>query len=103
MRCRWKRGRGADSGAVARSFGGRRFTSDRIDPNRDVTQLLDLPDGHGAIRAIKNTLDKTALRIPGAVGKLWHTKFLVRESILHSFVRLVQRVVNSMGRRVCFL
>jgi hypothetical protein len=35
-------------------------------------QLLDLPDGHGAIRAIKDALNKTALRIPGAVGKLRH-------------------------------
>ena len=35
-------------------------------------QLLDLPDRHGAIRAIKDALDKTALRIPGTVGELWH-------------------------------
>jgi hypothetical protein len=35
-------------------------------------QLLDLPDGHGAIRAIKDALNKAALRVPGAIGELWH-------------------------------
>jgi hypothetical protein len=35
-------------------------------------QLLDLPDGDGAIRAIKDALDKTALRVASAIGKLWH-------------------------------
>jgi hypothetical protein len=74
---RWERGRRGDTGAVVCPFGGRRLTPDRVDPNRDVMQLLDLPDGHGAIRTIKDALDKTALRIPGAIGKLWHTKFLL--------------------------
>ncbi len=49
-----------------------RFTSDRFDPNRDVMQLLDLPDGHGAIRAIQDAFNQTALGVPGAIGKLWH-------------------------------
>jgi hypothetical protein len=40
-------------------------------------QLLDLSDGHGTVRAIKDALDKTALRIPGAVGKLWHYRKLL--------------------------
>ncbi len=40
-------------------------------------QLLDLPDGHRTIRAIKDAFDQTALRIPGAIGKLWHTKVLL--------------------------
>jgi len=41
-------------------------------PNWYVMQLLDLPDGHRTIRAIQNSFDETALRVAGAVGKLWH-------------------------------
>jgi hypothetical protein len=35
-------------------------------------QLLDLPDGHRAIRAIQHPFNETALRVARAVGKLWH-------------------------------
>lgn len=62
-------------------------------------QLFDLPDGDRAIRAIKDPFDQTALRIPGAIGKLWHAKFLLlAESISRSSGRLApRRVILSAG------
>jgi hypothetical protein len=41
-------------------------------------QLLDLPDRDGAIGAIKDAFDETALRVPRAIGKLRHAKRFCR-------------------------
>jgi hypothetical protein len=34
---------------------GRRRAADQLDPHRHIMQLLDLPDGHGAVRAIEHS------------------------------------------------
>jgi hypothetical protein len=55
-------------------------------------QLLDLPDGHGAIRAIKDALDKTALRVPGSIGKLWHCGKLLKSRIRKTEFALLPQI-----------
>ena len=38
-----------------------RLGADRLDPDRDVLQLLDLPDGDRAVGTIQRALDQTTL------------------------------------------
>jgi hypothetical protein len=71
-RCRGRRCGGHGGGTILPTGRCVGFTSYGLDPDRDVTQLLDLSDGHGSIRAIKHSLNETALCVPSAIGKLWH-------------------------------
>jgi hypothetical protein len=51
-----------------------RRAADRLDPNRDIMQLLDLPDRDRAIGTIEDALNETALGVARAIGKLRHGK-----------------------------
>jgi hypothetical protein len=61
-------------------------------------QLLDLPDGDRAIRAIKDPFDQTALRIPGAIGKLRHAKFFVARGIYLALLGPSSATPRYLGR-----
>jgi hypothetical protein len=45
-----------------------------IDPNRDALLRFNLMDRNGAICAIENPFNQTALRIPRTISKLWHRR-----------------------------